>query len=190
MANEATVLEYFSGEPLSIAALDESFSDPAFRSRIAFQTSGEEMSKLLADYHALLTARGGSPSAIESEFQKVKYLSSDQIRAKVESLKQHAEISAMPVEDIRKLANSRPAPEQIELPAGMTREYLLALSKPGEFKRVCERYGRVIGSFRKGWPITTFIMTRITPNAQMLKSRWLLQFDVIFQSSQIRCATN
>jgi hypothetical protein len=138
LANYQAAKSYHNGTEMTVDSLNDSFNSPAFRSMLALQTTEEETAKLVAEYRSLLT---GSPTAIESEFGKAKYLSADQVREKVEELKRRKEIQKLPTSEIRRLANQRPIYEEAELPAKFTRAALLAMSG-SELRKIIDLYGR------------------------------------------------
>jgi hypothetical protein len=131
-ANRQILLNYFNSDPMDLVSLEEAILNPALSKQLAYTTPQEDRAASLATIERIT---GSIPVTAQ-------YQSNEELAAKAEELTRRRELSKKPVQELRQIIREgKPAPEQVELPAEMTREHLLALSKPGEFKRVCERYG-------------------------------------------------
>ncbi len=131
-ANFQAMKSFFAGDPFSPEALDESLQNPSLRKQMAFQTTVEDRIGLLQMLKKLI---GEIPAA-------TKYQSTEEIRAKVEEIQRERELQQKSPAELRALIKQNtPAIEPDDLPAHMDRAFLLALNRPGDFKKVCERYG-------------------------------------------------
>jgi hypothetical protein len=131
-ASRNILLSYFNSEPMSLASLEEAIQNPNLRKQLPLQHEGEERAKLLTELKALT---GEIPNT-------AKYQSTDEIRAKVDELRRKRGMQQHSPEELRKIIkDNTPVVAEDDLPAHMDRKFLLGLSAPGAFKRVCERYG-------------------------------------------------
>jgi hypothetical protein len=134
LANQAAILEIFAGEPLSISGIDEVLANPQFRSRFSFLSPQEDRTQVLQKMKTLTGEL--SPTVV--------YQSTEEIRSKVEALQRKKEMESKSPEELRKIIRdgSKPAPAPDDLPANMTRQYLLDLKGP-EFRKIVDRFGSV-----------------------------------------------
>jgi hypothetical protein len=137
-ANRNILLAYFNGESMSLASLEDAICNPTLAKQLAYTSEEKTKSSLIRQIMALYV---GSDAAREAFAAKLKYDSIEALESELAEIESRREMQAKPVSELRTIANSRPTPERAELPDHMTREYLLSLNKPGEFKRIVERYG-------------------------------------------------
>jgi hypothetical protein len=131
-ANFQAVKSYFAGDPFSLESLEEAIQNPSLRKQMVFQTTAEDRIKLL---QALKELTGEISAA-------TKYQSTEEIRTKVYEIQRKREMQSKSPNELRQIIKENtPAVEADDLPAHMDRAFLLGLNKPGEFKKVCERYG-------------------------------------------------
>jgi hypothetical protein len=139
-SNKRIAFEYFHGEEVTLAGLNDSLQNhPAFRAMLAMQTPAEDREKVLNEY----TAELGTSEATRGAVEAAKFLSTEQLRAKAEQLRLKKEYEKKSVPELRAIIKSGTpvVSDENDLPAEMTRARLLSLNKPGEFRRICERYG-------------------------------------------------
>jgi hypothetical protein len=137
-ANRLLVLEYFSGEPLSIQGLDEAFANPTLTARIAFQSEGEERKRLLAE---LTNVFHGPEANLKDELARTKYLTNAQIESKIALLRSKHEMEKLAVPELKAVVRSgNPIPEREELPAEYTRKAILQLP-PKDLRKLIDRFG-------------------------------------------------
>ena len=131
-ANLQIVKAYFADEPFSLEALGEAIQNPNLRKQMVFQTTVEDRIRLL---QALKGLTGEIPAM-------TKYQSTEEIRVMVEELQRRKELQPKSPAELRAIIKQNtPVVEADDLPTHMDRAFLLGLNKPGDFKRICERYG-------------------------------------------------
>ena len=132
-SNRRIMTEYFAGEPFTLESLEEAIQNLALKSRLALQTSEEDRAKSLQTIQKIT---GNIPITAQ-------YQSNTELAAKADELTRRREMEKKSPSELRAIIQAgRPAPAASDdLPAHMTRDYLLGLNKPGEFKSVCERFG-------------------------------------------------
>jgi hypothetical protein len=131
-ANRLMVLEYFNGEALSIEGLDEAFGNPNFTARIAFLTSDKDRANSIATIEKIT---GVGETAV------TKWQTNEELAAKANELETRRELFKKSPEELRAIIQAaKPVPVELELPAEMTRKYLLNLP-PAELKTILRTYG-------------------------------------------------
>jgi len=148
-ANSKLILQYFAGDPLTAATLDDSLNHPRLRAQLAFQTEQESRAKVEEKILALLS-HGGSSDAVAHEQAKFKYKSTEELRAQLESLEAKREMRAKTPEELRALI--RPTVTAPQLPSHISKDNLLMLANNDTpaFRELVKRYGTSVDARLQG----------------------------------------
>lgn len=144
MANQSIFKAYFASDypaNFTLDALEEAYQNPALRKQLALDDSNGtgERAKLISELQSLLI---GSDQFKANELAATKYVTNEQLGEKVTALRSKREMQLKSPAELRTIIkDNRPSPKQVELPAHMTRAFLLNLTEQGAFKKVVERYG-------------------------------------------------
>lgn len=136
-ANTGILTSYFAGEPMSLETLEEAIANPALQKQLAYTSEEATRLKLMEN---IMAAYIGSDEARKTFAAKLRYDDIPALEKKLADIETRAEISKLPTPEIRRLANSRPAPGRAELPASYTRASLLALDGKS-LRALIERHG-------------------------------------------------
>lgn len=145
MANKSIFISYFGGDypqNFSVAALEESYLNPELRKQLAIDDSSNtgDREKLLAELKEVFH---GPQENWQNELAGTRYLTNDQIRAKIETLRAKHDLQKLDIPALREVVKSgTPPPVQEELPATYTRRMLVKELPPLDLRRLIDRYGR------------------------------------------------
>jgi hypothetical protein len=134
-SNRQLASEYHNGSEMTLDSLLDSFNSPAFRALLALRNStpAEDRAASLETIKKI-TGIGETPLT--------KWQTNEQLAKKATELEERREFSKKSRAELRQIVKQNsPVVAEDDLPASMTREYLLGLSAPGAFKKVVERYG-------------------------------------------------
>jgi hypothetical protein len=139
-ANRNICNQYFAGEDITLAALEESYAGhPQFKEMLCTQ-SEKHLRNTLQFKIVDLLSRGTSKENIKAVTDTFRFKSTAELKAKSEELERRADFKGKTVQELREIIR-RPKPGFRELPPLYRTKSMLLTLPPSELRRFIDLYG-------------------------------------------------